>query len=504
MINNVVNYLEDICLSVPNKVAFEDEKRQITFKQLREEAYKVAQTLLNDNIGKKPIAIFLDNGIECISAMLGVAYSGNFYTPLDTQMPIPRMQKIFDILCPEVIITDADHLEMVKAIHSSATVMIFQEMLKGSMEDGRILEAASQVIDTDILCVLFTSGSTGVPKGVTISHRSVIDFEEWFGTYMNMDNSLIIGSQPPFHFSYAQYYTIFFTLKVGATAYLVPQAFFMNPQLLMSRLHEKNVNTLFWVPSALVLMVVCHILPEIRLEHLKYVLFGGEVMPIKYLKAWIEKYPETIFLNAYGLTEIDTCLMYSISHKLENDEKLPLGKVRGNCEILLLDETDKLISEQDVVGEIYVRGSGLSSGYYKDPKKTAEKFIQNPVSNNSLDIVFRTGDLAYLDADDNYVYVSRKDFQIKHMGYRIELMEIEEVALSIDGMISCCCFYNKEKSHIILCYEGTEEEGAVIAKLRTLLPVYMIPHKCIRLEEIPVNSHGKIDRQTLKIQYKDI
>lgn len=496
----ITDYLDQAVQKWPDKTAFVDEQRELTYSQLQEEAHRIAMYAIEKGIKHCPIIVFLGKGVECIAAFLGIAYSGNFYTPLDTGMPVQRIEKIIETLQPSAILTDREHVLKVPQFAPNANIFVYEEMQLYQADPLAIKTTVSRIIDTDSLYVMFTSGSTGMPKGVVISHRALVDFIEWGANCFHFDDSFVIGNQTPFYFSMSVF-DIYQTIRSGGTMYIIPHTYFSFPVLLMQYLYDHHINTLNWVPSALTMVSALGALQSPFLPELRQVQFGGEVMPIKQLNRWRKYYPNVAFVNLYGPTEVtDTCTYYIVDRELEETELLPIGFACNNKDVFLLDEEDCLIAPEQIdhLGEICVRGTGLAYGYYRAPERTAENFIRNPLMNAYHEMIYRTGDLAKYNTSGELVYVSRKDFQIKHMGHRIELGEIETAASSVAGVEIAVCSYDSHRSRIVLFYTGTAEDPVVKQTLRALLPEYMLPGKQIHLEDIPRNLNGKVDRQALK------
>ena len=501
MIRVVTDYLEESARKYGDKTAITDEKRSISFKELRKEAQCVAMALIRATYFKKPIAVFLDKSVECIPAFMGCAYSGNFYTPLDTKMPESRIEKIMNTLHPSAVITDAAHAEDVKSFAADCDILIYEDMQKEAADENAVQAVTDKVIDTDVLYVLFTSGSTGTPKGVIISQRALIDFIEWSAVKFNIDDTIVMGNQTPFYFSMSVF-DIYQCLRNGATMHIVPHKIFSFPGMLMQYLYDHKVNTLYWVPSALSLVATFHALNSPHLPELRNVFFGGEVMPVKQLNMWREEYPDVLYVNFYGPTEAaDTCTAYTVNREFDKSERLPMGEACKNTDVFLLTEDDRLAGEGEV-GEVCVRGCGLAYGYYNAPEKTQEVFVQNPLNPYYREIIYRTGDLAQYNEYGELVYLSRKDFQIKHMGHRIELGEIETAVSAIEGVEANCCLYDSDKSRIVMFYTGKADEHDVMEQLKASVPVYMVPNRKYHLDAMPYNLNGKIDRQKLKEMIK--
>lgn len=498
----ITDYLNESAVKYKNKTAFTDERRSLAFYELQQEAYHIAGALIERKITKKPVAIFMDKGVECLSAFYGAAYSGNFYTVIDIEMPNRRIDKIFASFQPAAILTTDKHFEHAKSLCGRECVIItYESCMLNPASHGDIAAAEERIIDTDVAYVLYTSGSTGMPKGVIISHRSLADFIDWAVLRFNLDDSYVWGNQTPFYFSMSVL-DVYATVKTGASMHIIPQQCFKVPKYLMEYIAHNRINTLYWVPSALVFPAAIGALKNAMPIDFMNVFFGGEVMPVKYLNKWMEKYPNARYVNFYGPTEVtDTCTVYEVNRKFENADALPIGTPCRNMDVFLLDEQDSLAAGEGVIGEICVRGTGLACGYYNAPEKTSEAFVQNPLNHSYPEIIYRTGDLAFYNEYGELVYLSRKDFQIKHMGRRIELGEIETALLSLEEIEAGCCLYDEKKSLIAAVYKGTLAGQELRNRLLSMLPEYMMPNRWHQVEEMPLNLSGKIDRQKLKEAY---
>lgn len=493
----VTDYLENTAKQFPDKVAFADEKDSLTFSELRDLARHIAMGLVKRNLFKKPVVVYLEKSPACIASFLGAAYSGNFYTPLDTEMPKTRIEKIISTLDPAIIITDEAHLDAAREFAGEVEIVTI-EMLQQLCVDDEMLDAVTgRIVDTDVLYVLFTSGSTGTPKGVIIPHKGVVDYTEWVTRTFDIDETHIFGNQAPFYFDNSVL-DIYQTLKTGATMYIIPMQLFSFPVRLLEYMNEKGINIIFWVPSALCLVVDLKALGKYDVPSLKKILFAGEVMPAKHLRKWQMTFPKAMFVNLYGPTEITVdCTYHIFDSVVAEDALVPIGKPCKNTSVLVLNERDNLV-QQGELGELCVRGTSLALGYYNNPIKTAEAFVQNPLNTSYPEIVYRTGDLVRYNNLGELVYVGRKDFQIKHMGHRIELGEIEAAVSALEGIERCCCLYDTKRSKIVLFYTGDADSHWIVEQLRALVPEYMIPNRKIHLEDMPMNLNGKIDRVALK------
>lgn len=498
---NVTYWLDETAACFPDKTAYADEKKEITFGELRVQARRIGGELAIRGLFKKPVAIFLEKGVDVLVSFMGTAYSGNFYSPIDVDMPGSRVDKILEVLQPAVVITTAPLKEVFSQYAYEGEFLLLEDVLARESEaaqEAALAAARRKCIDTDLLYVLFTSGSTGVPKGVTINHRAVIDYIDWVTETFEITEKDSFGNQAPFYFDNS-ILDIYSALKTGATVYIVPKNLFAQPVLLLGYLKEKKINTIFWVPSALIVVAKLKAFKNVDLtDTLKRVLFCGEVMPNKQLNVWRKFLPNVQYANLYGPTEItDACTYYIVDREFTDEEPLPIGIPMPNTDILVLNEKDEPV-QGDEAGELCVRGTSLSMGYYNNPEKTREAFVQNPLNQAVPELIYRTGDIVKYNERGEILYLSRKDFQIKHMGHRIELGEIETAVSSLEEVSQNCCLYDEKHQKIVLFIEEALEKAYINEKISHLVPEYMLPNKVIVVEKMPINANGKIDRVKLK------
>ena len=499
---NVTYWLDETAKRFPDKTAYADANKEITFGELRRQARNIACELTERGLFKKPVAIFLEKGVDVLISFMGAAYSCNFYSPIDVDMPGSRVNKILEVLEPAVVITTASLREVFSQYDYQGEFLLLEEVLASGKQDidkETALETArKRGIDTDLLYVLFTSGSTGVPKGVTINHRAVIDYIDWVTETFEITEKDSFGNQAPFYFDNS-ILDIYSTLKTGATTYIIPKNLFAQPVPLLAYLQEKKINTIFWVPSALIVVAKLKAFRNVDLsDTLRRVLFCGEVMPNKQLNVWRKFLPEVQYANLYGPTEItDACTYYIVDREFADEEPLPIGIPMPNTDILVLNEKDEPVTG-DESGELCVRGTSLSMGYYKNPEKTREAFVQNPLNQAVPELIYRTGDIVKYNERGEIIYLSRKDFQIKHMGHRIELGEIETAVSSLPEISLNCCLYDEKHQKIVLFIEEELDKAFINEKISHLVPEYMLPNKVITVEKMPINANGKIDRVKLK------
>jgi D-alanine--poly(phosphoribitol) ligase subunit 1 len=496
----VTDYLGEMAERFPDKIAYSDVESSLTYKELRESASKIATALLKKGITHKPVLVCLDRSVGELAAFLGVALSGSFYTPIDMSMPVARIDKIVNTLEPAAAITSDKHLELMGQTSYDGPVLTLEDCGNCHPDYELVNRAVSSTVDTDPLYVLFTSGSTGTPKGVVIAHRSIVDYAERVRETFDIDENAVFGNQAPFYFDHSGL-DIYVTLCTGARMHIIPKRLFSFPVKLLEHIVENQINTLFWVPSAYCLVANLKALGKVDISCVTKVLSGGEVMPTKQLNKWRKALPNALFANLYGPTEIAVdCTYYIVDRDFDDSEPLPIGVPFRNTDILVLDEHDNLVTPDDVgvEGELCVRGSCISMGYYNNPEKTSEVFVQNPLIKAYPDRIYRTGDLVRYNERGEIMYVSRMDFQIQHAGRRVELGEIECAAQSLPEVTACCCQYDEKRMQIVLFYSGNIEEADVSAGVSKLVPDYMVPGRLVHMDALPLNLNGKVDRQKLK------
>lgn len=501
---NVLEFLEQAAAAYPNKTAFTDENKCISYSEALSSAKAVGTALSSLHITNRPVAVLIDKSAISLCAFFGVVYSGNFYVVVDTNMPADRVNTIFQTLSPAAVLTDRANLEKAGALKFGGEIFLYEEVSRTQPDEAALHLVRRNMIDTDPLYALFTSGSTGVPKGAVISHRGAISYADWVTEAFSISSDTVFGNQTPFYFSMSVL-DIFSTIKNAATLHIIPKKYFSFPVKLLAYLNEKQVNTIYWVPSALCIVANWKALQYVRVPTLKKVLFAGEVMPVKQLNLLMRDLPGALFANLYGPTEVtDICTYYIVDRTFSDDESLPIGSACDNCGVFVIKD-DNTQAQPGEEGELCVRGSFLAMGYYNNEEKTSQAFVQNPLNPHYPETVYKTGDIVKYNEKGELLYVSRKDFQIKHMGYRIELGEIETAVNAVEGMKTCACIYDAEKEKIVLVYAGDKlDDKMVMDSLRQKLPSYMLPNKVKQVKAMPYNANGKIDRVWLKNNYKSL
>ena len=493
---NLLSYLYTTAVKHPEKPAFISETSSLTFSELKSKSEIIGSFIANKNIYSEPVLVFMEKSPEEVSALLGVICSGNYYVALDLEMSEIRLRHIIDITGSKLMICDKHTETKAESLGFKGIIYNYDEIITGEITREDLLKISQKAQDTNPVYLVFTSGSTGAPKGVVTSHRNVIDYIEGLGEILECDENTVFGNQAPLYLD-ASLKDIYSTLKYGATTYFIPKKLFMAPIKLIEYLNEHKINTICFVASALTIFTKLSAFEYAKPDYLKVIAFGGEVFPLSHFKQWKEACPDAKFINLYGATECTGMSSFYVLEDMKSIENgIPIGKPFPNTDIFLLDENDKKV-EKGSKGEICIGGTGLALGYYKDVEKTKEKFVNNPLNDGMSKLIYKTGDIGYYGEDGEIYFAGRKDNQIKHRGYRIELEEIEACGNEIMGVERGVCHYDNDKEVIIFFYEGSIEPDKVKEYFRNKLAGYMVPGKIVKLAKLPVMAGGKIDRKAL-------
>lgn len=498
MDKTVLSYLNNTVKLFPDKVCCIDDNEKITFSELDELSNVVAYNLSRLLPARTPVPLIMKKSCKALILMWGIIKSGCCYVVIDGNQPNVRIESILSTLSATLVITEGDITKKVQSY--SGKQMSFDELTDRTDYDPAGIKA--EIIDTDPLYVMFTSGSTGTPKGVLVSHRNVVDFIDVFTELFDFSSEDVIGNQAPWDFD-VSVKDIFSAIKTGATLRLIPKKYFSLPMDLVKLLDDDKVTTLTWAVSALVIISSRGILEQSTPKYINKVIFSGEVMPPKQYNIWRKCYPEARFINIYGPTEITcNCTYYEVKGLYEENDVIPMGKAIPNERVFLLDDDDKLIDSSmvKVPGEVCVAGTAVTIGYFNNKEESEKRFVQNPLNSLFDEKIYRTGDLAYYNEEGDLCFSSRKDFQIKHMGHRIELSEIERCINSFDTVRMSCCLYENEEIIAFIESEDTDkaDEKPLVMYMRKTLPAFMIPAKFNFVKSMPFNNNGKIDRKALK------
>ncbi|MEG1633447.1 MAG: amino acid adenylation domain-containing protein [Oscillospiraceae bacterium] len=498
--NSAIMMFEKTARRFPEKIAAQDEYGEISFSRLRRNALSVGSGLLSRERGLRPVIVYLPKSIAALTCFLGAQYSGNPYVPVDAAIPLPRLQSIIASMGAGHIITSPELAAKLADIElGEVKLHLFDALLALDPQEDACLRSVADVIDADPIYIMFTSGSTGVPKGVTIPHRGIIDYAEWLEETFAFDENTVLGSQSAFYFdnSTLDIYTMF---RTGAKLVMIPEVLFRFPTKLPDFLRENHINAIFWVPTVMIAVANSGALEGCLLPELQKVLFCGEAMPNRQLNIWRKAFPDLLYANLYGPTEItDVCTYYIIDRPFADTDPLPIGYACRNMRAIIL-RGDGSEAETGESGELCIEGSALARGYWNAPEITRKAFIQNPLRRAYDDRLYRTGDLALKNDEGSLIFLGRADSQIKLRGNRIELGEIETAAKSLPYIKNAAALFDAEKQEIVLFAE-TEETlipRKLNLELKKLIPSYMLPARLVCMTELPQTPNGKIDRVRLK------
>lgn len=498
---NLIEYFIETTNRFPNKTAVVDGEKRITFGELDLRARQLAKVIVDAcNCKNQPIAMFIPKCIEAVQTDLAITYSGNTYMNLDVKNPVERLGNILALIQPAAVVTNNRYKSIIEPILGESVKLINIE--EGAADDEAprqeyFLGRNSDHIDTDPYCIINTSGSTGTPKGVVLNHKSFIDFmAQTFDEYKFTEND-VIGSLSPVVFDIWSYELCLLQGK-GASIVVIPDTWSAFPVKILQLMQEQKVSYIFWVPTIMVNIANMGLLEQVPLPSLRLCWFAGEVFPTKQFNIWRHNLPQMTFANFYGPIEITLdCVYYTIEREIADDEPIPIGKPFRNTGILILDGDNQNITDSNKEGELCIRGTSLAMGYYNNPEKTSAAFVQNPLNHSYPEIIYRTGDLVFINDRGEIVFKGRRDSLIKHMGYRIELGEIEHVIINTLKLVkNGCVVYNHQHKEITLYYEAEQELNVADFRksIGNTLPKYMIPVVYHHLSELKRNTNGKIDR----------
>ncbi len=493
---NVLEFLEKTAKRDGWKTAADDGNICMTWAELWDLSMRLGSAFCHRTVPGKPVIILMDKKVITLAAMFGAVYAGCFYTVIDPGQPPLRIREIFRLLKTEMVFTDHVYEELLKQIGYSGQILTLRMAIREKTESDVLMDVRKKSRETDLLYCMFTSGSTGTPKGIVVNHKAVIDFISRFTELFHFGTEDRIGNQAPFDFdiSVKDIYTCVFT---GATLVLIPEKLFSTPPVLLDYLCEKQINTLIWAVSALTMLSSLGGLEYRVPVDVKKVFFSGEVMPVNQLTRWQRALPEASFINLYGPAEITcNCTWYPVPEEVSGEVSIPIGRALPGRKVFLLNDEGCVLTNNDEgeTGEICVAGESLSEGYFRDPEETKRKFRVCPETKERF---YCTGDLGYFGKDGELYFAGRKDFQIKHMGHRIELEEIEYQMDQIDGVEDSCCFLQPKNRILTAVYVGDVSEKMVKETIKKCLPKYMIPQKIRQTDKFPLTKNGKKDRRVL-------
>lgn len=501
MLNSAARWLEKTAARFPERTAVEDEWGQLTWRELEEAVERTATAMLELGVQpNQPVLVYLPKSRESVVTFLAALYAGCPYAPVDYAIPRERLARTLDNLRPGLVVTDQEGMAHLAELGAEKAVL-YTRLAAAEADHRRVMDRLAAVVDTDPCYIMYTSGSTGVPKGVTVPHRGVLEYAQAVADTFGLTEASVLGLQSGFHFDNSVF-DLYGCLMTGARLVIIPEILFMYPHKLMDLLEEKGVTCVFWVPTVMISVANSGALEGRSLPALKTVVFAGEVMPNRQLNLWRRALPGRVYANLYGPTEITVdCTCYLVDRDFADSEPLPIGKPWRGARVLLLKE-DNTPAAAGEEGEICVLGSGVALGYWNAPEQTAKAFVRNPLNPNYPEVMYRTGDLGKWDADGNILFCGRRDHQFKLRGNRIELGDIETAAATLEGVDKVCALFDEGSQEIILAVESKSALSLrkVNLALGRLIPKYMLPKRLEVFETLPLTPNRKIDRVLLRRQ----
>ncbi len=514
----VHHYLDHSAKLFPKKIAITDGRTSLTFGEL---------ALLSDQLGYfltglgvsqgGRVVYYLKRDLDCIVSTLGILKSGAAYIPVDQKTPLERWKQIIEDAAPDAIICNAPTLE--EAIQRTALLNIQPALIcltpRGELVTSRekvffleeILSAPStlpsNLSSDDVAYVLYTSGSTGVPKGVMVTHANIRNYIDWAIQYFNITAEDRILGTAPFYFDMSTF-DIFCSLATGATLCVATEGLLLFPEKLVQFIEHEHITIWKGVSSLLMYMCRAGVLHPERMPDLRTIIFAGEPLAPQYLAQWMNTFPAKSFYNGYGPTEATgVSLCYHVESIPETGQPIPIGRPCKGAKVILLDEDGLPVSHGEI-GELCISGVCLAKGYLNDVEKTNKNFTPPPVECSTVgERIYHTGDLVRENEDGNYIFISRKDHQVKWMGYRIELAEIEMNLMTHpeirDTVVLLMDTNGTGLTELVALFEAEEQVNArVLAQfLENRIPAYMVPKRFVQVSALPRNDRGKIARDEI-------
>ena len=497
MYENVLEYLEYAAKSWPDRIAFEDEKEAMTYAVLLDAAKRIGSGIAQHAAIRQPVAVVMtDRSVRCAAGMLGVVYAGCPYSPLDAAMPTERLQVILEQLQPGAILCDEATRASVEKAQWPCPVLTYEDMVQTEIDAVKLAYIRNRVSTWDVLSILFTSGSTGVPKGVAQSHRSYIAYTDTNTERFGFTQDDVYANQSPFF--YANSITdIYPPIKIGARVYIMPTRCLSFPKLMIEVLRDKQVTVLCMTPSSYVKAAASGAMPAGCLPDLKYIVLSGEAAHWQTLAVWLSAAPKAKVWNFYGSTELLGVAVKRLERTYSDAEVIPVGRRYPGVEILIVDEEGNELPWGEK-GEMYIANPWLFSGYYRDKARTDAAFTDDPLGRGYRTRYYCTGDIGCINEKGELLVLGRKDSQIKRAGYRMELGEVEVALRQIPGWENGLVLYDKERGKLGCFWTGELTQKEILAALKKTLPRYALPDTYIHLEEMPYTATMKIDRVKLR------
>lgn len=506
---NLAAELDDWARRTPSRTAVLDGRQSLTYAELAAGSERLANALRQVGVSPgDPVAFCLQRSVRCLTALLGILRAGGVYVPLDPQAPAPRLAGILADCRPTALVCEAATWPLLRqATSGEGPVLSLGERPPQAdfvgCDQTWIDQVATcgppvEVGGDDLAYTLYTSGSTGRPKGVMVTHANVHSYIDWAVERFSIGTADRLLGTAPFHFDMSTF-DIFCSLRAGATLCLASQTLTLFPEKLVQFMEKEGVTLWKGISSLLMYLARAGVLRPGRLPALCQVLFGGETLPTRWLIEWMRAFPEKEFFNVYGPTETTGISLFHPVEKIPEraEERIPIGLPCSDTYVYLLDQELQPLPPGEV-GELFIGGAGVARGYLHAPEKTASAFLADPFQPQKR--IYRTGDLARRLSGGDYEFIGRRDGQVKIMGYRIEVGDIEHALLCQPGVRDAAVAVvpaGDGLEELVGFVDGDAEPAALLSALRLHLPSYMLPRRLLPIGPLPRCGRGKIDRQAL-------
>lgn len=496
MKRSVLDYLENTAKRCPERIAW-DAAAPFTFGQWWDAAQRIASSLSSRCALNTPVAVLMNpRSAECVKVFFGVWAAGCFYAPLDPMLPPERLKLIMQNLQPTAIVYDEESRAKAEAVcPDGCESVLWSDAAQSPVDADKLAQIRQTVTPDHLAAILYTSGSTGIPKGVAHTQGSLMAYtEETIVRYQFTENT-VFGNQSPFFYANS-IIDIFPPALLGAKACMIPATALSFPKTLVNYLRQKGITELTMTPSSFVQVANSGVLTENCLPELEYMIMSGEVMPWAQLAVWMNAAPKGHAWNFYGSTEMFSVSVGKVEGNYEAGQLIPVGKPFPTVKIRFMTDEGAEAAPGEA-GEMYVSSPMVSQAYYRDEERSRAVYVADPLGQEP-GVWFRSGDYGFLDAQGQLNVLGRKDSMVKHHGYRMELGEVEAALRSIPGCLEACCLLDKEQDVLWAFAAGNLTEKALMDALKTKLARYMLPDKIVLLPELPHTANMKIDRQTLR------
>ncbi len=517
--NNLIyilpHIIENAARNFPDKDAFRCGNDALTFTALNSKTNQLAKHLVESGVKKGDrVGIYMNRCLETVIAVYGIMKCGAAYVPMDVMAPHSRTHFLIQDCGIQFLISTAKQTKRIQRLLEQdsllvAVIGISDELNISSFSWDSIfkidLKAYQRIniLSEDLAYVMYTSGSTGAPKGIMHTHYSALSYAILSANLYGLQSIDRIANHAPLHFDISTF-GYFSAPLAGATTIIVPDAHTKLPVSLAELMEMEKVSIWYSVPLALIQLYLSGALENRNLKSLRWVLFGGENFTLKYLRALMICWPDAKFSNVYGPAEVNQCTYYNLESLPVENEQIPIGRVWDNTEFKILNKENKVVPYGET-GELVVRTATMMMGYWNNDQLTQKSLFIENLANNLKHVYYRTGDLVKQDAKGNLLFLGRNDRQVKLRGYRIELDEIEAV-LKRNKVVeeAAVCVVetdNKDKkltAAVLIANESNIEPSQLIAFCQKHLPPYAVPDTIVLLDEFPRTSSGKTDLTSIK------